>query len=383
MFKKRIRAASVTFVALFALTVLCIIAWKVSEERSTRIGKIKVLTGTLDEVEGVEVGIGKYEYVRNTSGIGKLELASTKWSCNMTRNARISDGTVRTEFRYTKGNEPWNKRCFVGVLANFPQKDEGGRHLVSGKEFSYDLQWHMENFNDNYRDVFFEFPDYITFADDDRFYYNGAEKITWLNGIEWKPVSYSNNVLCEINGSMYGYVGIGPEEEFDLSEVHMTVNRGIYRFCQDGTAECVFLMGERAEGFSQLWMIAGEENNTLKIIGTKENKLLMYEYSLDTGMAEEKVLWVGDDAFFAWYEEADSCIFADMVTRGERTYLCYTNLYFDKVKLMVFEEEIKVFEGELLQKEYDMESLYNFSMMNSNERTIDSSVNRIEIQFTE
>ena len=69
MFKKRIRAASVTFVALFALTVLCIIGWKVSEERSTRIGKIKVLTGTLDEVEGVEVGIGKYEYIGNFSGI--------------------------------------------------------------------------------------------------------------------------------------------------------------------------------------------------------------------------------------------------------------------------------------------------------------------------
>lgn len=328
MFKRRIRVACVTLVTLFALTVLCIIGWKISEERSTRIGNIKVLTGTLDEVEGVEVSIGKYEYVRNVSGIGKLELASTKWSCNMTRNARISDGIVRTEYRYTKGNEPWNKRCFVGVSANFPQKDEGGRHLVSGKEFSYDLQWYMENFNDNYREYLFEFPDYITFADDDRFYYNGAETVTWLTGMEWKPVSYSNNILCEINGSMYGYVGIGPEEGFDLSEVHMTVNRGIYRFCQDGTAECVFLMEERAEGFSQLWMIA------------------------------------------------------DVVTMGDRTYLCYTDLYLNKVKLMAFEEEIKVFEGELLQKEYDMESLYNFSMKNSYEYT-DSSVNRIEIRLTE
>lgn len=382
MFKRRIRVACVTLVTLFALTLLSIIGWKVSEERSTRIGNIKVLTGTLDEVEGVEVGIGRYEYVSNISGIGKLELASTKWSCNMTRNARISDGTVWTECRYTKGNEPWNKRCHVWVSANFPQKNTEGMHLVSGKEFSYDLKWVMENFNDNYRDFLFEFPDYITFADDDRFYYNGAEKIIWLNGMEWESVTYLNNVLCELNGSMYGYVGIGPDKEFDLSEAHMTVNRGIYRFCQDGTAECVFLMGERAEGFSQLWMIADEENNALKIIGTKENKLLLYEFSLDTGMAEEKVLWVGEDAFSAWYEEADSCIFADMVTMGERTYLCYTNLYLSKVKLMVFEEEIKVFEGELLQKEYDMESLYNFSMKNSYEY-MDCSVNRIEIRLTE
>ena len=54
-----------------------------------------------------------------------------------------------------------------------------------------------------------------------------------------------------------------------------------------------------------------------------------------------------------------------------------------KLEVEELEEEIKVFEGELLQKEYDMESLYNFSMMSSYEYKIDSSVNRIEIRLTE
>ncbi|MBQ8798946.1 MAG: hypothetical protein IJZ55_05200 [Lachnospiraceae bacterium] len=383
MFKKRIRAACVAFITLIVLTLLSIIGWKVSEARSTRVGKIKVLTGTLDAVEDVEVSVGKYEYVRNVSGIGKLALTGTKWACNTTRVARVSDGKVMTAYRYKDGIEPWNRRCYVGVSENYPQKYKAGMHSVSGKEFSYDLKWYLENDNDNYREYSFVFPNYITFADEDRFFYEGTERFLLANGMEWENVTYRNNVLCELNGSMYGYVGIGPDKDFDLSEVHMTVNRGIYRFCQDGTAECVFLMEERAENFSQLWLTAEEENNVLRIIGTKENRLLMYEYSLDTGTVEEKILWKGDDAFPAWFEEADSCIFGDAAVKGNRTYLSYTDLYLNKVNLVVFEEGNRIFQGELLEREYDMESLYNFSMMNSYEYTIESSANRIDIRLTE
>ena len=148
----------------------------------------------------------------------------------------------------------------------------------------------------------------------------------------------------------------------------MTVNEGIYRFDTNGTAECVFPIGERGDGFSFLWLIGKEENRTLTVIGAKENKLLAYTYFVDSDRVEETVLWRGGEEFAAWTENADSCIKADFIAVGERMYLCYTDIDYNKVRLVVFEAGQRIFEGELLERESGSEELRDFSM-GSNETT--------------
>ena len=148
----------------------------------------------------------------------------------------------------------------------------------------------------------------------------------------------------------------------------MTVRRGIYRFEENGTAECVVPMSEYGDGFSFLWLIGQEEKNTLTVIGVKENTLRAYTYSLDSGMVEETVLWKGGTEFSEWTETAKQCIMADFVTVGERMYLCYTDIDFTRVRLVVFEGCKQIFEGELWDREGGAENLCDFSV-SSNQTT--------------
>ena len=163
----------------------------------------------------------------------------------------------------------------------------------------------------------------------------------------------------------------------------MTVKEGVYRFDTNGTAECVFPMGECGEGFSFLWLIGKEENNALTVIGAKENKLLAYTYYVDSGRVEETVLWKGGEEFAAWTENADGCIKADFMTVGERVYLCYTDIEYNKVRLVVFEAGQRIFEGELLEREYEPDGLRDFSANTNREVWKVSVLDKLEISLEE
>ena len=379
MFKKRIRVAGVVFVAMLVLALLCIVWWKVSEKTSMGTGTLKVLTGSSDMAEGVKISLGVAERVWDTDEVSYNRETAVKKAdyFYQTRMAQIKGQRVETELRYEreKGSELKNRMLFCGLSPEFPQKTVKGNHLVRGKEFSFQLKWYLADGYTYYGEDKYLLPSYVTFGEEDSFYYEGLgpeyyeEDLAGRDPLFWDDVeSYTGRFLCELAGELYGYPVAEPEKDFGVSEVHMTVNEGIYRFDTNGTAECVFSIGERGDGFSFLWLIGKEENRTLTVIGAKENKLLAYTYFVDSDRVEETVLWKGGEEFAAWTENADSCIKADFITVGERMYLCYTDIDYNKVRLVVFEAGQRIFEGELLERESGSEELRDFSM-GSNETT--------------
>ena len=249
--------------------------------------------------------------------------------------------------------------------------------LVSGKEFSYDLKWYLTDGYTYYGEDKYLLPAYVTFAEEDSFYYEGLgpeyyEESTFPWSLD--DVSrYTGRFLCELDGKLYGYPVAEQEKDFGASEVHMTVKQGIYRFDENGTAECVLPMGERGEDFSFLWLIGTEENHTLTVIGAKGYSLLAYTYDVDAGTIEETVLWKVGEEFTDWMENASMCIKADFVTDGKRMYLCYTDINYNKVRLVVFEEGQRLFEGELLERGNRPDGLKDLSM-SLNETTENLSV---------
>ena len=168
----------------------------------------------------------------------------------------------------------------------------------------------------------------------------------------------------------------------------MTVRKGIYRFEEDGTAECVVELGEYGDGFPYLWIVANEKENTLTLIGEKEKRLFAHVYHLDTGKIEERELWNGADTpevFEEWlYESVNGLKMADFITVEERSYLCCTAIYGSQVNLTVFEDGNRVFEGEVLQtgKGYDGFEGIDF-LMSTNELIGAASVmDKVEIILT-
>lgn len=130
--------------------------------------------------------------------------------------------------------------------------------------------------------------------------------------------------------------------------------------------------------FSVRWLATEEEKNTLTVIGKRGNMLLAYGYSLDTGEVEETVLWDSGADVTEWFDDVSNYILADVVTDGERCYICYTDIDLSKVNLVVFEDGKRVFEGEVFQQESEFDGL-DFSV-NSNEFYERSSrVDKLEI----
>ena len=117
----------------------------------------------------------------------------------------------------------------------------------------------------------------VTFPDEDEYlyYYDGKGpdiyfRCTHLNQKSDRLDVWDLEETCENidNGSYADKLS-----KLGMPEVHTTVTEGVYRFDENGEATCVFLMDEYAEGFSFLWLIEGKEENTLTVIGTKENRI--------------------------------------------------------------------------------------------------------------
>lgn len=387
MFKRRIRVAGVVFGVILGLTLLCIVWWMIFGNRSTGTGELKVLTGSVDVVEGVKISLGVAERAWDTDEISYERETAVKKAdyFYQTRTAIISGQMVETGLRYEKekGTEQKNRMLFCGLSPEFPGKAVKGKHLVSGKDFSYSLKWYLADGYTYYGEDKYLFPSYITFGEEDSFYYEGLGPEYFEE--EADPVfrdevsHYTGRFLCELGGKLYGYPVAEPEKDFVTAEVSMTVKEGVYRFDTNGTVECVFPMGGRGDGFSFLWLIGKEENHTLTVIGTKENKLLAYTYYVDSDTVEETVLWNGGEEFFQWTEAADMCIKADFMMVGERMYLCYTDIDYSKVRLAVFEAGTRIFEGELLEREVEPEGLQGY-MSDMNEEIWKVSVlDKLEI----
>lgn len=389
MFKRRIRVAGVVFGTILGLTLLCIVWWMIFGNRSTGTGELKVLTGSPDMVEGVKISLGVAERVWDTDEVYYERETAVKKAdyFYQTRTAQIAGRTVETGLKYKreKGTELKNRMLFCGLSPEFPGKEVKGTHLVSGKDFSYSLKWYLADGYTYYGEEKYLLPAYVTFGSEDSFSYEGlGPEYYEESALPWSldDVShYSGRFLCELAGKLYGYPVAEPEKDFGTSEVHMTVKEGVYRFDTNGTAECVFPMGERGDGFSFLWLIGKEENHTLTVIGAKGSKLLAYTYYVDSQMVDETVLWNGGEELSQWTEAADMCTKANFMTVGERMYLCYTDIDYNKVRLAVFEEGQRIFEGELLEREYEPDGLQDFSANTNGEVWKVSVLDKLEISL--
>ena len=101
--------------------------------------------------------------------------------------------------------------------------------------------------------------------------------------------------------------------------------------------------------------------------------------NLDT--VEETVLWKGGEEFPDWMETAEMCIMADFISEGDRMYLCYTDIDYNRVRIVVFENGQEIFEGELLEREYGSEELRDFSMSLNETTGYLSVLDKLEISL--
>jgi len=446
MFKKRIRVAGVVFVAILVLTLLCIVWWKVSEKTSMGTGTLKVLTGSTDMAEGVKISLGVAERVWNTEGAyADRETAVRKADhFYQTRTAQIAEQAVETGLHYEKQevSEQRNRMIFQKLSPEFSQRGVQGKHWVKGNEFSCDLEWYLSEGHFYESETKYRIEDYVTLAEEEAFlyYYDGlgpkyyeADSLALIL-VEENP--YYASRLCELDGAMYAYVEdelpqkfvcrysyaeqAGAESagntatssalmtrelwDFEITceridnrdfaeelsafgepELRLTARKGIYRFAEDGTAECVIEAGEYGDVWPY-WLVANEEEHTLTLIGKKEKRLLAYNCCLETGEVEEVVLWDATDASEEfedwWYETVSGYELADMVTEEGRSYLCRTSTFGrgSQVNLSIFEDGNRVFEGEVLQPESDFEGV-DFSLTANETDWFASIVDKVEIQL--
>ncbi|MDD6036180.1 MAG: hypothetical protein PUC30_08345 [Lachnospiraceae bacterium] len=349
MFKKRMRVAVLLFVCLTVFSAAGAVFIGITVKHNKGTGTVTVLSGDIEKATGVKICVGTAE---------RIWTDEKEWFNreNLDADARYFYQTQTVEIA---GNQATTGRSYESVK----QSDVKNRMYFSGHSVDFP-EYHAEWF----------------LCDGFLYDYDGSGPKQYegfslsLN----EGYHYSGRYLCELNGALYGYLWMEPEYK-----PHMTVNKGIYRFDEDGTATCILRMGDDAKAFSFLWLVAGEEENTLAVIGAKDNALLAYVYSFDTDEAEERVLWDGGEEFTAWFEEADTCILADMVTDGEQSFLCYTDINLSRVRLSVFEAGSRVFEGEVLQKEYGFGSLQDFSMKVNEANWWEWVADKIEITLAE
>lgn len=438
MFKRRIWVAKIAFLSILVLTVLVGCFWKVSETHSKGTEALKVKAGNAKEAEGVTVQVGtvdilcrNYEQWKDRTNPEN----DTKYFYK-TRTAEFTGNKVVTGLGYEKQttSEQRNRMIFQKLSPEFSQRGVQGMHWVKGSEFSCDLEWYLSDDYFYESETKYRIEDYVTLADEDIFlyYYDGLGpkyfEAASLALILAEENGYSDSCLCELDGALYGYVGVelpqkfvcrysyaeqsGAESAGDVAtssasmtrelwdfettceridnrdfaeelssfgepELRLTARKGIYRFGEDGTAECVIEAGEYGD-VRPYWLVANEEEHTLTLIGTKGNRLLAYNCCLETGEVEEVVLWDAEDEpeMFEdwWYETVSGYELADMVTEEGRSYLCRTSTFGSgsQVNLSIFEDGKRLFEGEVLQREPDFEGL-DFSMT-ANETTWSATV---------
>lgn len=435
MFSKRIRVAGILFLFLVILAVLSVCLWKLSEKYSKGEGELKVFMGNADMAEGVQVSVVTRERVWKTEEDWReREYMDPDASYFFrTRTGEVTGSHTVTGLGYEKKDveELAHGMMVSNLQVCFPKQNVEGVHILSGDKLTYDLRWTLSDIY-SYNDVTeYRIEDYVTFDKEDKvlYYYdeNGEERYEAFSLSMDNEYSYVGHHLQEVDGVLYGYIEMEPKvgfwckkitygggnvnsgfmeesmveyekaleeikdpafrtvaDEVGNSELHMTVNKGIYRFDENGTVTCVFKMGERATDFISLWMVT--EENTLTVIGRKGNQLLAYSYCLTDGSATERVLWDGEkepEVLETWWNRTEKYGIAAMATKGERSYLAYTATFFSETRLVVFESGNCVFEGEVLQAEKEYSSLTDFSMNVNEAPWKDTEIERVEIQLSE
>lgn len=446
MFKKRIRVAEVAFLSILVMTVLVGAVWKFSGNSGKGTEPVKVKAGDIKEAEGVTVQVGTVDAVCKNYEQWKdrTDPENVPEYFYRTRTAEVTGDKAVTGLRYEKqtAEEQRNRVYYWKLMPEFSKRYVQGSHRVKGSEFSFDLEWYL---SDNYfgeGETKYRIKEYVTLAEEEEFlyYYDGlGPKYYEAAPFDFEGGrSYNGSCLCELDGVTYGYVGCEPRQEFlcrysyaeqweeenyigspvsvsaattmgiwdfeetceeidnrdfakELSafgekELHLTVKKGIYRFGEDGTAECVTELGAYGDGFSYFWLVANEEEHSLTLIGGKGKRLLAYTWDSETGTVEETVLWDATDTpeeYEEWlHVTANNYALADLVTKGAKSYLCRTAVFGSQVNLSVFENGSRVFEGEVLQRESDFEGL-DFSMT-TNETTWSASItDQVEIYLNQ
>ena len=430
MFKKRIKAAKIVFFTIVALTVFAVVLLKNSERHGKGTGELKVFFGNPDIVDGVTVkkGVSECVWMDNTRYADHESALREADHFYKTQTVHVAGDKTVTSLEYGIQKEPKYRVAYVSL-----QDDEVERLLIgaygdyvaeglsAGKKYeisnlSYDVIWLLNDgfypykvdmrkilveMDIPYKNKNYRIKDYVTFAEADEFwffydvdtwsgarleYYDGVVEEglgdSWIEA-ELGSLTYSGIDVQEHDGAFYAFMDMEPDC-FGTPKFHMTVNKGIYRLATDGTASCVFLMGERAEGFEFLWLTKEEEENTLAIIGKKENCLVAYCYNLESGAVEERVLWDGQEnpkEFLEWWETAKLRKMADMETEGEKNYICYTDgeSCSGEVNVIVFEGGDRIFFGEILPEERECGSLTDFSGNTNGESVSRMVVDKLEI----
>lgn len=438
MFKKRIRIAVILAVTVTALTLFFAGYVGVTAKKNGAPAELKVLYGDIEAVGTVEIKITETE---NTAAdafeLVQKKVKGTGVVYENTRSVTMEDGQAELGYSLEKKTATVGEdRMYEAEYAlSFPNRHKGGAHEINGASVSCDVTVKLYKGWYSYLNaVEYRIEDYATFGEEDTllYYYNkqGSEEYECVSLSV--PLDGSTQYLSRLNGASYGYLGVEPEyayrcdytyygggesdsngvtagaygsmthekweleeiienipnrefakelQEHGLPEIEMTVNKGIYRFNEDGTAECVCLLKELGDDFSFLWMIPHEVSNTLTLVGTKGNTLVAYVYSLEQNRIETQVLWEAED-ISSWYEEAEGSLIADLVSDGTKTYLCYAwmGTGWAQARLAVFENGDRVFEGEVLREStFDSELLQDFSLASNEERFIEVFPEKVEI----
>lgn len=304
---------------------------------------------------------------------------------------------------------------------------EGCRE-VAGSDISEEVIAYTYERNSLLFEGKYRMDDYISFGEEDTFlyyYYKDTRRSYEAFSLTMKDETEIEKNICFLNGKEYLYLWKEPEykynciyekyagadgssasketrqwnfeeacenipdrsyvsklKEFGMPEITMNVKTGIYCVEADwrygGTLECVLPMSDIADDFEFLWMATVEEENALSVIGRRGNALVEFRYFTETGTVTEQVLWDAGEESAEWFEAVEDVMNVDVMTDGGRTYLCFSKAFYepaedefsyvegDMVRLVVFEQGSRVFEGELrLQKEL-FEVLQDFSL-NTNE----------------
>lgn len=426
MFKKRIRCVSIVLISILSLSVVFAVLLGVTLRHNKGSEELTVLAGDASFAEGVEISLFEQDEssfhwsnypadlcqcstdYQNTY---RIRFDGTKASMN------VSCGTIDKEFG------TYSHRYYFDTLGNGFGEEEGYRE-INGSEFPGQLFVYMYN---RYSSLFgyrYSKDDYITFGEEDKFlYYYNKDSRRSYEGFSFpvKDNSETEKSICYLNGKAYVYCFREPTyeyyctynkysdqggasasvetqqwnfeeacenvpdtwyvsklKEFGMPEITMHVKKGIYCIAEDSTLTYVLPMNDTEKEFDFLWMASVEEENALSVIGRTGDMLVEFRYYVETGTVTEHVLWDAGDELTDWFEAVEGVTNIDIMEEGGRTYLCYSKQFYEPaeeeysyaegnlVRLVVFEQGNRVFEGEIrLQKESD-DVLQDFSL-NTNE----------------
>ena len=360
MFKKRMRLAIVVFAVILVMTAVSVVFLTVTARKNGVETEAFVLHGDMSELEGVTLDVFTVEGVRldDIRCVATNEMLPEIDTYHQIRTFTVSDGLLQNGLAYEKGDGTEIVNRYFTVI-----------EVRKNGESSCELTG--EAYNGFYR--YFDVPnfEYLTWRVKD--YFDGTSVYTHRLSVRIE--------LSELDGGIYGYIGLEPVYKERYSEQIFTVNKGIYRFFEDGTTEFICPMGTLAEDFSFLWMIPKEEEKALTVVGMKGNDLVAYIYSLADKTIEEKILWKSEGEVKDWYGYAVSGNLADICFVGDKVYLGYASVAtgWFQVEMIVFEDGNRVFEGELLKEEFGYHPLSDFSMRTNEENEVDSVPEKIKI----